>query len=380
MPSRNAAAKSRYLSLDVLRAIAGLSVPVLHLLEGFGGERAARFGGHIYFAVEFFLLLMGYMLAHAYDARWSEMSFGAFCVRRLKRLHPFVVTGLLLGLAVFAVQLVAGPVFFPWLKGASFGTVALAVVCSFMMLPVPGISILAPFNACSWTLYYEYLGNLLYGLVLRRVGLKTLVALVFLAAAFTVTYVFQVPYVGGRHGLSIAGGWSATLPHLHTGLVRLCFPLVFGILLSRLKWRLTLPPKVAAVGVGLVFAALLFTPMTWFADRALAHRLFECGVIFVLLPVLLLIGAGNAPIVAESRLTRGVVYLAELSYPLYMSHYPLVEVHQWLVRTAFVDFSPATTFALTAGEYVFYVGLAALLMHMDSMWRSSVDKCRLGRV
>lgn len=356
--------KGRYLPLDVMRAVAGLSVPVLHLLEGFRDDRAARFGGHIYFAVEFFLLLMGYMLAHAYDARREEMPLGAFFARRLRRLHPFVVTGLLLGLAVFAVQFAGGPVFFPWLKNASFGTVALAVVCSLLMLPVPGIAMLSPFNACSWTLYYEYLGNIVYGLVLRRVGIKVLIALVLLAAAFTVGYVFQVPYVGGKHGLSIAGGWSSTLPHFHNGLARLCFPLVFGLLLARLKWRIVLPPKVAAVGVGLVFVGLLFTPMTWFAGHDLGHRLFECAVIFALLPALVLIGVGHAPVVAESPIARGVVYLAELSYPLYMSHYPLIEVHQWLVRTVFADLSPAVTFVLCAGEYALYVALAALFLHV----------------
>ena len=344
--------KGRYLPLDVMRAVAGLSVPVLHLLEGFRDDRAARFGGHIYFAVEFFLLLMGYMLAHAYDACREEMPLGAFCARRLRRLHPFVVTGLLLGLAVFAVQLAGGPTFFPWLKNASFGTVALAVVCSLLMLPVPGIAMLSPFNACSWTLYYEYLGNIVYGLVLRRVGIKVLIALVLLAAAFTVGYVFQVPYVGGKHGLSIAGGWSATLPHFHNGLARLCFPLVFGLLLARLKWRIVLPPKVAAVGVGLVFVGLLFTPMTWFAGHDLAHRLFECAVIFALLPALVLIGVGHAPVVAESPVARGVVYLAELSYPLYMSHYPLVYIHAWWVRNYSTAWSMPTVLGLCVLEFV----------------------------
>lgn len=357
--------KSRYLPLDILRAIAGLSVPVLHLLEGFGQGLASRFGGHIYFAVEFFLLLMGYMLAHAYDGRWPQMSLGGFFARRLRRIHPFVVSGLVLGLAVFAVQAAGGPAFFPWLKGASPGTFLLAVACSFLMIPAPGISILAPFNACSWTLYYEYLGNLLYGLVLRRIGIRTLAVMTLLAAGFTATYVFQAPGFCAPHGLTIAGGWSANPQHFHNGLVRLLFPLLFGMLLARLRWRIVLPPKVAAVAVGAVFAALLFVPMTWFGGSSSAHRIFECAVIFALLPTLILVGVGNRPVVARSRATRAVVYFAELSYPLYMSHYPLIEVHQWLVRTAFTGLPPLATFLLSAGEYAIFLAIAAHFLALD---------------
>ncbi len=362
-PGMGGGQRGRYIALDVMRALAGLSVPVLHLLEGFRSGRETLYGGHIYFAVEFFMLLMGYMLGHAYDNRWGEkMGTGGFFLRRLKRLHPFVVTGLLLGLAVYAVQLAGGPVFFPWMKGATVGTIALAIVCSALMLPVPGISILAPFNACSWTLYYEYIGNLLYGLVLRRVGVKWLVALSVLGAAFTACWIFQVPVVGGRHGLSIAGGWSANVGHFHNGMVRLLFPLFFGLLLSRLKWRLTLPPTVAAIAVGVLFLALLFTPMTWFAGHDMAHRIFESAVVFAVLPAMLLVGVGNAPAVPQGVVGRATVYLAELSYPLYMSHYQLIEVHQWLVRAYFKDFSALAAFACSAAEYVLYIAIAAALL------------------
>ena len=93
--------RNRCVHLDVLRGLAGLAVPMLHLQEGFCRPPAnwsLSFCGHNYFAVEFYLLLMAYMFGAAYDRRWGAgMGLWDFAKRRLKRLHPLVVSGVVLG-------------------------------------------------------------------------------------------------------------------------------------------------------------------------------------------------------------------------------------------------------------------------------------------
>ena len=59
---------NRNVILDVMRGLAGLAVPMMHLREGFGWT--GEFCGHTYFAVEFYILLMAYMFGAAYDRRW----------------------------------------------------------------------------------------------------------------------------------------------------------------------------------------------------------------------------------------------------------------------------------------------------------------------
>ena len=92
----------RLVILDALRAIAGLTVPLFHICEPFtyrAGVKIESYCGHGYLAVEFFLLLMGYMLGFAYDRRWADgMGLGSFFRRRLVRLHPLVVSGVLIGI------------------------------------------------------------------------------------------------------------------------------------------------------------------------------------------------------------------------------------------------------------------------------------------
>ena len=80
--------RERLIVLDALRAMAGLTVPLFHICENLGYPplRYESVCGHGYLAVEFFLLLMGYMLAYAYDRRWSSgMGVWEFFRRRLVR-------------------------------------------------------------------------------------------------------------------------------------------------------------------------------------------------------------------------------------------------------------------------------------------------------
>lgn len=373
--------KKRYLTLDVMRAIAGLSVPVLHLLEGLGGGLAGTWGGHIYFAVESFMLLMGYMLGYAYDARWQEgMNTGSFFRRRLIRLHPYVLTGVGLALLLVLAQFCGVPQLFdakPWFGEYADKPVVLLVAVLFnsLMLPVPGMVLLSPLNPCSWTLYYEYLGNVLYGFILRHIGVKGLIVLSACGAFLFASYIFHVdynalfglkdPYLAemakARH--SIEGGWCATTGHFLCGMSRLLFPLCFGLLLSRLKWRIRLPSVLAGVFCGVFFLVLLFTPKTWFAGNLTLHGAFESAVIFLFLPLMILIGVGNEPVEATSRLQKAIVFFAELSYPLYMSHFMFMQtIHRTFVEKFYHDMSSLGSFVVVACEYIGFILVAWCMM------------------
>ena len=95
-----------YLLLDGLRGVAALLVLLFHLFEAvaFAAGRAEQDMFHGFLAVDFFLILSGFVMSYAYDGRWSEMSIGSFFRRRLIRLHPMVVAGVVFGLIVFAAQ------------------------------------------------------------------------------------------------------------------------------------------------------------------------------------------------------------------------------------------------------------------------------------
>lgn len=90
--------KKHYEILDGLRGIAAIMVVMLHILEIFsGGDHTKLMINHGYLAVDFFFLLSGFVIAHAYDDRWNKMTIGQFFKRRLIRLHPLIIAGMTLG-------------------------------------------------------------------------------------------------------------------------------------------------------------------------------------------------------------------------------------------------------------------------------------------
>ncbi|MDA4698732.1 acyltransferase, partial [Enterobacter hormaechei] len=87
--------KKHYEILDGLRGIAAIMVAMLHILEIFsGGYHTKLMINHGYLAVDFFFLLSGFVIAHAYDDRWNKMTIGQFFKRRLIRLHPLIIAGM----------------------------------------------------------------------------------------------------------------------------------------------------------------------------------------------------------------------------------------------------------------------------------------------
>lgn len=363
--------RNRCVHLDVLRALAGLAVPMLHLQEGFtlspSGDWTLDFCGHNYLAVEFYLLLMAYMFGAAYDRRWGTgMGLWEFAKRRVKRLHTLVISGVVLGGLVFAFQ-AAG---FAWagksfLTGQPVGLQAWAFVAGFLMLPAWGFPYIAPLNACSWTLYYQYLGNILYALVVRHMRVWMLAVAAVLSAVAMAVFVFhpdlnavfgtQSEYLAhlARRSTSFDGGWGLSDMQYTAGLVRLAFPLFFGLLIFRLGWKIRLPKAVATVLVPLVFVAFMFVPAgegSLFALSSVSNGILELAFVFLFLPFILLVGIGSdAP---GGRFAQIADFFGRLSFPVYMSHFMFLPIHRYYVVHHSANFSFAANVGVFALAYL----------------------------
>lgn len=133
---------------------------------------------HGYLAVDFFFILSGFVVGYAYDDRWAGRRAGGgmrmrdFLKRRIVRLHPMVVLGSVLGAVTFLIQ---GSVQWDGTH-VPFGMVMLAMLLGMFLIPsypgapyeVRGNNEMYPLNGPSWSLFFEYIGNILYALVLRR--------------------------------------------------------------------------------------------------------------------------------------------------------------------------------------------------------------------
>ena len=159
--------KTHYEILDGLRGVAAFMVVIFHTFEAYADDnRFTQKVNHGYLAVDFFFLLSGFVVAYAYDDRWGGMTQWEFYKRRLIRLQPMVVMGSVIGAALFYFG--KAPMF-PLVAVTPVWKMLLVMVLGFTLLPLPvsldirGWQEMHPLDGPAWSLFYEYVANLLYG-------------------------------------------------------------------------------------------------------------------------------------------------------------------------------------------------------------------------
>ena len=319
--------KKHLLILDALRGIAALMVLLMHTFEMYcEGDYHKMLVNHGYLAVDFFFMLSGYVMAHAYDDRWDTMSVLDFAKRRLIRLQPLIVLGMTIGALLFFFQESS---LFPKVAETSVSQVVLLMLIGYTLLPVPpsmdirGWSEMHPLNGAAWSLFFEYIANVLHVLILRKLSNWALFVLVLLAAGA----LFNVA-VYGKAG-DLIGGWSTEPEQLKVGFTRLLFPYMAGMLLRRVGTPSTGKNTFAVAGLLLVLA--LGTPRVGGYDQVWLNGLYEVVVLVVVFPAILYLGAMGT--VRNSLTQKLCTFLGDLSYPLYITHFPIIYTYSaWVTN------------------------------------------------
>lgn len=325
--------------LDGLRGIAALAIVVFHFMEWVYSDPSKNFIGHGFLAVDFFFCLSGFVIGYAYDNRLEHMGVLEFFKSRLIRLHPLVILGSVLGLLTFLFDPFAN-----YLAAYSTGKLILLFFCSTLLIPLPLMKErsfnLFSFNAPSWSLFWEYIANLTYALILYRLNRRYLTVLTVLAAVV----LCGVSYRAGN----LLGGWAGA--NFWDGGARIAYSFSVGLLIYRSNW--IIKNRLGFVGLTILLSLAFFMPhFTW-------NWLAEVVVVIVYFPLLVSLGAGSK----LSSLRSLCVFLGQLSYPLYMTHYAAI----WLFGNYYTKYKPQAselsvivvtgTIVLVAVAYVAMVG------------------------
>lgn len=327
IPSNPLPSKPRYEILDGLRGVAAAIVLLYHHFEVNGLGLTTSPINHGYLAVDFFFILSGYVVGYAYDDRWNRMSTWTFFKRRLVRLHPMIVLSTLVGLLFFYFG--TGDMF-PLVSETPVGKLLVVALLGLLMIPVPvsmdvrGWAEVSPINGSGWTLYFEYFANIIYALFIRRFP-RWLLALFVAASAFLTLNVALGWDVFGTLGerpgtaYTMVGGWALTAPELTIGFTRLLFPFFAGLLLSRLGWKIRV--RGGFLWCSLLLVVLLAMPRVGGEAHGLWNGMYEAACILLFFPVVVLMGAGS---VTTGRTAKACKFLGDISYPLYITQYPIV--------------------------------------------------------
>lgn len=327
IPGNPLPSKPRYEILDGLRGVAAAIVLLYHHFEVNGLGLTTSPINHGYLAVDFFFILSGYVVGYAYDDRWNRMSTWTFFKRRLVRLHPMIVLSTLVGLLFFYFG--TGDMF-PLVGETPVGKLLVVALLGLLMIPVPvsmdvrGWAEVSPINGSGWTLYFEYFANIIYALFIRRFP-RWLLALFVAASAFLTLNVALgwdvFGTLGERPGMAytMVGGWALTAPELTIGFTRLLFPFFAGLLLSRLGWKIRV--RGGFLWCSLLLVVLLAMPRVGGEAHGLWNGMYEAACILLFFPVVVLMGAGS---VTTGRTAKACKFLGDISYPLYITQYPIV--------------------------------------------------------
>jgi hypothetical protein len=102
------------------------------------------------------------------------------------------------------------------------------------LIPVPvsmdvrGWHEMHPLNGPGWSLFFEYIVNILYALFVRKFSNTLLAVLVFISGCALIHLA-----VAGPNG-DVIGGWSLEPMQIRIGITRVMFPFFGGLLLSRI--------------------------------------------------------------------------------------------------------------------------------------------------
>ncbi|MBL7827502.1 MAG: acyltransferase [Saprospiraceae bacterium] len=320
--------KKHLLVLDALRGVASIVVILMHTVEVYcGGDYHKMFINHGYLAVDFFFMLSGYVMAHAYDDRWDRMTMLDFCKRRLIRLHPLIILGMTFGALFFYFQ--ESSLLFPKIADTSIWQLLLIMLIGYTLIPVPpsmdirGWNEMHPLNGPAWSLFFEYVANVLHVLILRKLPNLILAILVFLAAVA----LFNAA-VYGQAG-DIIGGWSLEPEQLKLGFTRLLYPYMAGMLLRRVVKVADGKNTFLLTSALLVF--VLSYPRIGGYDHNWMNGVYDALIIIAVFPVIIYLGAiGEVRGVTAQKVCT---FLGDISYPLYITHFPLIYLYSaWVVN------------------------------------------------
>lgn len=317
MQANQLGTKPHYPVLDALRGVAAITVLAFHIFEIHSTSHHDQIINHGYLAVDFFFLLSGYVIGYAYDDRWHKMSMGQFFRRRIERLQPMVIMGMLVGGALFYFH--DSPMF-PNIHTVPVWKMLVVMLVGFTLLPLPlswdirGWSEMHPLNGPGWSLFFEYIANLLYALFVRKFSKTMLAVFVALAAAALIHYT-----VTSKNG-DIVGGWSLDPAQLRIGFTRVLYPFFAGLLLCRTARLIKV--KHAFWWCSLLLLLILAMPRIGNKEQLWMNGLYEALSIIFIFPLIVYLGASsdtgnNVP----SRFTK---FLGDISYPLYITHYPII--------------------------------------------------------
>ncbi|MDR7305629.1 acyltransferase [Rhodoferax saidenbachensis] len=340
----------RFVALDGLRGVFAIAVVLHHYSQLQGGHlmRSA------WLAVDAFFILSGFVIALSYTHRILEgLSFFEFFKIRLLRLYPMYFMGLLLGVAalwaygpsnlsltpdvfkMLFVGIFSVPYFgsFPWESGNLLNQ-----------------AVVFPFNDPAWSLFFEIFANILFFVTARIffIGRRSVVILMLL---LLLCYVISINVWGLHSGYSQNNFWG--------GFARVVFHFSLGCCIFKMQ-KVKVDFHRRWIYILLVVALLIFN---------VGNVFIICSMLLFVAPLIVFVGSKTA-IASNTFEARLLTWLGGISFPLYITHYPLYRLWE-PIMSSMVERGAVSLFLST----LLSVLVAHFLMLLEPRVRVILSTC-----
>ena len=132
-----------------------------------------------------------------------------------------------------------------------------------------------------------------------------------------------------------------------------------GLLLCRLGWKLRVSGGFWVTS--LLIVVLLCVP-TLGGGEKIVDGIYQLVCILFVFPLILALGAGSS--VKGKKSLRICKFLGDLSYPLYITHYPLIYLHtSWAIRYADAPVGTHVMVAISTLLIALFIAWAAFKLY-----------------
>jgi peptidoglycan/LPS O-acetylase OafA/YrhL len=147
--------------------------------------------------------------------------------------------------------------------------------------------------------------------------------------------------VTGPNG-DVIGGWALEPVQLRIGFTRLMYPFFAGLLLSRISKLIHI--ENAFLWCSLLIVIVLAIPRIGGSEHIWMNGLYDSLSIIFIFPLIVFMGASGE--VKGKYITKICKFFGDISYPIYITHYPLIYIYTGWVYNNKVPLKEAWPFGL----------------------------------
>lgn len=310
--TENKQRQGRIEAFDSLRGLAALGVVLWHYGVHFDAHPLAQVFSPFYHAgylfVDFFFVLSGYVIARAYWTTQRENRLGPNVRSRLARLYPLHLFTLIIVAALQLLLTSHGHA--PFIYNVND---AYHFLLNLVLLNGTGLQSGFSFNGPSWSISCEFIVNVAFlGFIYSTVFWRRIY---FIVAVLCAMLLFMSSGTLLKNNLVFG--------YLDPQLVRCALGFGIGVVLQLAQRRGWWLERVGGVWAREILAIGAIAITLLFMASQRPHATIMAYLIFITLSALVLVMVFRSMVVNRILRISALVFLGEISYSIYLVHFPL---------------------------------------------------------